>query len=614
MLNSKQPRSHHRRPTTGVLARAMLALLVLGHSAGSWAAVQAYLQRDTITNGESVTLRIESDQAQSSLQPDLAPLNKDFELLGTSTSSQTQIVNGKRSEKTSWLVQLQPRHGGTLGIPPISVGNEQTAALAVTVREPSAQARQEVAQHLFLESDNAAGGKSVYVQQQIPYTVRLYFDDTIQSGELSAPTSADAVIEQLGEETRYQAMRNGRAYNVLERRYAIAPEKSGTVHIVPASFRGTTLAGDDPSGNASAGNNPFAEMLRNTPFANDPAFMRSFGAGMPFGNAGQPVTARGQEMTLQIQPRPAQAKGNWLPAQQITLHDSWQDQAPQFRVGEPVTRTITIEAKGLAASQIPSLSLGQPAGARLYPDAPQNQSRTDGQTIYGISKQDVTYIPDAQGALQVAPVELAWWNTTTDRQSQATLPALAFQVAPGAMPAPSNATPVAGNPATPAATVAAGTTHSWRERIGGAGHWTVAASALLLAIVAGLLWRWLRVRRIATRPQHPTGAPAPAPKRSVLRALRQACTTHQPHAAAQALLDLARIEWPASPPRGLGTLASRLETGAAQVHALDRHLYGADAATPWQGDALLQALGHGLQPRKEPVHSAEDDLQALYRT
>ncbi|MEP6971216.1 MAG: BatD family protein [Betaproteobacteria bacterium] len=613
MLISKQRPWHHHRLATGVLAKAMLALLVLSHNADSGAAVQAYLQRDTIANGESVTLHIESDQAHSGLQPDLAPLNKDFDVLGTSTSSQTQIVNGKRSEKTSWLVQLQPRHGGTLEIPPISVGNEQTGAVAVTVHEPSAQARQEVAQHLFLESDNAAGGKSVYVQQQIPYTVRLYFDDTIQSGELSPPTSADAVIEQLGEDTRYKSMRNGHAYNVIERRYAIAPEKSGTLHIAPAGFRGTVLAADDPSASASAGNNPFAEMLRNTPFANDPAFMRSFGAGLPFGNAGQPVAVRGQELTLQIQPRPAQAKGNWLPAQQITLHDSWQDQAPQFRVGEPVTRTITIEAKGLAASQIPTLALSPPVGARLYPEAPQNQSRTDGKTIYGISKQDVTYIPDAQGALQVAPVELAWWNTTTDMQSQATLPALAFQVAPGAMPAPSNVSPVAGNPATPTATVAAGTTHSWRERIVDTGRWTVAASALLSAIVAGLLWLWLRVRRLAPKPQHPAGAPEPMRKRSVLRGLRQACTNHQPHAAAQALLALARIEWPASPPRSLGALASRLEAGAAQVHALDRHLYGADAAAPWHGDALWQALGRGLQPRKEPVHSADDALQALYR-
>lgn len=613
MLISKQAPGRHPRPAFGVLARATLALLVLCHSAGSWAGVQAYLQRDTIADGASVTLRIESDRAQSGVQPDLAPLNKDFSVLGTSTSSQTQIINGNRSEKTSWRVQLQPRHGGTLEIPPIRVGSEQTAALAVTVREPSAQASQEVAKHLFIESDSAAAGKSVYVQQQIPYTVRLYFDDTLQSGELSAPTSADAVIEQLGEESRYKAVRNGRAYNVVERRYAIAPEKSGTLHVAPASFRGTALAEDDPSGSASDGNNPFAEMLRNTPFANDPAFLRSFGAGLSFGNTGQPVAVRGQEMTLQIQPRPAQAKGNWLPAEQITLRDSWQDHAPLFKVGEPVTRTITVEAKGLAASQIPTLSLAQPAGARLYPEAPQNQSRTDGKTIFGISKQDVTYIPDAQGTLEIAPVKLAWWNTTTNMQSQAMLPALVLQVAPGAMPAPSNPLPVAGNPATPAATVVAAHKHSWQERMLGAGHWSAAASALLLAIVAGLLWRWLRARRLASKPQQPAGAPEPTRKRSVLRALQQACTSHQPHAAAQALLDLARIEWPENPPRGLGALATRLDAGAAQVHALDRKLYGMDATSPWQSDALWQALGRGLQPRKNTVRDTEDGLRALYR-
>ena len=605
--------------TVAPMPGLLLALLVLGIGTSSQAAVQAWLQRDTVTVGETVTLRIESDALQANQQPDLGPLKKDFEVLGTSTSSETQIVNGKRSDKTRWLVQLQPRHDGTLEIPPIRVGDDNTSAMAVTVREASAQTRQEMAKHVFMESESAVAGNSVYVQQQIPYTVRLYFDDTVQTGELSAPTSADAVIEQLGDEGHFKSVRNGRSYNVVERRYAIAPEKSGELHIAPASFHGTALTANDPPTEAANANNPFADMLRNTPFANDPAFMRNFGIGLRSGNTGRPVAVRGDELTLQVRPRPAQATGNWLPAQQITLQDSWQGHAPQPKVGEPVTRTITIEAKGLAASQIPTLSLAQPAGARVYPEAPRNQSRTDGTTIYGTSRQDVTYIPDAQGTVKIAPVTLAWWNTTTDMQSQASLPGLTLVVAPGAMPAPtnppSNVLPVAGKAATPAATVAAGQAHSWWERSVGAGHWPVAGSALLLAVAAGLLWLWLWARRVAPKPAPPHRARAPEPgrKRSVLQALRHACANHQTHAAAQALLELARIEWPENPPRGLGALAARLETGAAQVHALDRELYGTQTTSPWQGDALWQALGRGLKPAGNPVPDTEDGLRALYR-
>ena len=599
------------------LAGVTLAVLLLGQSASSWAGVLAQLQRDTVQDGETVNLRIETDEAQSARQPDLTPLNKDFTVLGTSTSNETRIVNGNRSDKTTWQVRLQPRRVGTLEIPPIAVGNERTAAISLTVRAVSAQAKQAIAKHVFVETDSATPGQSIYVQQQIPYTVRLFHDDTIMSGELSAPTSSDAVIEQLGEETHYKATRNGREYNVVERRYAIAPEKSGMLHIAPAGFHGTAASAVDVSGAVDPADNLMARMLRNTPFANDPAFMRQLGGGMAFGNAGEPVATRGQDITLQIKPRPAQAQGTWLPAEQIVLHDSWQDGLPAFKVGEPATRTITVQAKGLAASQIAPLSLAAPATARLYREAPDNQSQTDGKTIFGSSKQVVTYIPNAQGGLDIAPVTLAWWNTLTNTQEHATLAGFTAQVAPGVMPAPSNTnTASAGNAvsAKPAVTSTRSDSRSSIDILRDNGRWSAAALALVLATVAsGLWWNRMRRRRSTTSvPPHGAEARPSVSKRAVLRALQQACDGNRADAAAKALLELGRVEWPDNPPRGLGALAARLGAGDAEVLALERHLYGGSTATRWDGPALWRVTGHGLQVRKSTRPRAQEGLDALY--
>ncbi len=601
------------RWTTTALAGAVMALLVLGHSASAVAGVQALLQSDNVQEGEMVNLRIESDAAQSNKRPDLTPLNADFEVLGTSTSSQTQIINGSRSDKTSWLVRLRPRHTGTLDIPSIRVGDEHTASITVQVREPSAQAKSASRQQLFLEASSVSAGKSIYVQQQIPYIARLYFDDSVQSGELVGPTSADAVVEQLGEEKRYRQKHNGREYNVIERNYAVAPEKSGTLHIAPASFRGTAIAAGDQVGSADNTNNLFAQMLRNTPFANDPAFINGLGAGAAFGNPSQPVATRGEEMTLQIEPRPAAAHGNWLPAEQITLHDSWQDHRPQFKVGEPVTRIITISAKGLAASQIPSLSLEQPGAARIYPESPDNQSRTDGKSIYGISTQTMSYIPNAQGTLEIAPVTLAWWNTVTDSPAVATLSAQAFQVGPGAAPTTANTPSVAQRPVSNAMTAVAVHNPSWLEFTRREWHWPIAALAVMLFIVASG-WAWTRRRRgVANTVRRAAPDPQPARKSSVLRVLRQACASNDPHAAARALSDLGQIEWPANAPRGLGALAARLESGAEEVNTLERHLYGAAPSPLWRGEALWRQVGRGLQVRQDVMQRAPNGLDSLYQ-
>ena len=291
------------------------------------------------------------------------------------------------------------------------------------------------------------------------------------------------------------------------------------------------LVASNSQDNSDQADDPMNRLLRGTPFANDPFFKGSFGAGMAFGATAQPVTVRSQEIALDVQPLPPAVHGNWLPAEQVSLHDSWDDNPPQFKVGEPVTRTITIDAKGLAASQIPPLSFAQPANARLYPEAPGNQSRTDGNVIYGISKQSVTYIPNAPGTLDIPPVELAWWNTRSNAQSRAALPAREFKVAPGAAagqsgaapPAPASAPPQAIPAATPSAAVQPPQRTSWTERLQQHRAWFAGGAALL----AMGLCRSSPSGGGAARDRNPLRSPRPPAsvpgRKAALRALQQAC-------------------------------------------------------------------------------------------
>ncbi len=599
---------------------ALCGVLMLLQPGVSQAAVQARLERNTVSAGDTVTLAIESDGAQAGAQPDLAPLQKDFVVLGSASQSETSFVNGRRSDRMRWSVRLQPRHAGKLVIPAIALGSEQTAPLDVDIGAMSPRAAAQVAEHVFVEIEAGAAGRSVYVQQQTPYTVRLYYDDSIQKGELAAPDPADAVVEQLGADKHGTAIRNGRSYNVLERTYAIAPEKSGTLRIPPLSFSGSQVL---PQGgeaqrqdDANPGDDLFARMLRQSPLGNDPLF-KGLASGTPFGEATQPVAVQGKEVVLGVKPRPAAAAhADWLPAEAITLHDSWQDNPPELKAGEPATRTITVEAKGLSASQIPPLSLGQPANARLYPEAADNQSRTDGKTIFGISTQKLTYIPNAKGRLDVPPVALDWWDVGSDRSRSAILPALSFSVAPGVAGVATMSGP-AGQPApTPAVPL---TAHQSPPISGADVAWHVhehrvqlMVGALLTALLVAL---GLAVGRRRRRPQSGdrSNTVAPVPARAIsLRALRRACSGNDRHAAMTALLDLAQAQWPNDPPRSLGALASRLDEGTTELSLLERSLYGGGRTSPWQGHALWQVARRGLRARQGETSPHEDGLSALY--
>jgi len=590
------------------------AVGALGLPMACAAAVRSQVDRSSVTQGEPFTLTIESDAARSGAQPDLAPLRKDFALLGSEASSETSIVDGARSDRTRWIVRLQALRTGSVEIPALAVGSDHTAPIALGVAAPSAAAKAAMSEHAFMEVDTAPAGKSLYVQQELPYTVRLYVDGDVQSGSLNPPDAGpDAVVEQVGPETRGTASRHGRDYTVIERHYAISPERSGTLTVAPASFQGTVEVPAAPGAvDADPADDLMARMLRNSPFANDPMFRSGLIARFANATATQPLTAQGAALAFEVRARPAAAASPWLPAQQLTLHDSWADSPPQFKVGEPVSRVITIEARGLAASQIPTLAPPAPANARVYPETADKQSRVDGASIDGVSRQTLTYIPSAQGRLDIAPLTLAWWDTTTHEQRQASLPARQFQIEAGVAgqaQTPATAppaflpteTPARADTSPQAASASSHQASDWR--------WPAGLGAALVLVAAAVTAMLGRRRRGAAA--GPVAAPLPD-RKSSLRALRDACEADDAGAAAQALLQIARIEWPDQPPSGLGALAARLASGAAEVAALDRCLYGAHACA-WRGAALWQAFKNGLQPAQPRPSQEPNEFDSLYR-
>ncbi len=616
--------NHRRRPRWSM---SLLVLLLLLAAVPSTAAVRASLDRDTAYEGDVFTLTIESDSRSSNQQPDLAPLKKDFEVLGTNTSTQVSIINGRRSDKTQWHIQLQPRRVGQLRIPPIEVDGEKTAAITLEVTEAPQQTAAQAGQPVFIETEADSSGKPVYVQQQIPYTVRLYYDDRLQEGELNAPEPENAVIERLGEEKRYNTLRHGRQYHVIERNYVISPEKSGALHIPPANFRGR-IAVPQPERQARQSRSPMEEFLSNSPFANDPFFRDRLRAGLfggSFANPGQPISIRSRAIDMMIKPRPAAASQDWLPAEAVNLSDSWTENPPQLKVGEPVSRTITIQTKGLSVSQIPELTIAAPANTRVYPEASEQENRTDGKTIYGVRTRTLTYIPAMQGTLDVPPITINWWNTHDDKPANTTLPAWQFNVLPG-VPGKANEAQTS-TPVTPQITKNRTNSESpqedqhppatIREALQENQQWLiVGGGALLLLSLLALAQRTRRQHRANSTTDGKAVSPNaerqdPPNRKSVLRDLEQACRANDRDAATRALLNLGHTYWPDDAPRSLGALAARIEKGQAQIHKLDRSLYAADN-TDWQSAALWDAFRHGLQEKKVTAQTHDDGLKPLY--
>jgi len=573
-----------------------VAVALWSLSLSAVAAISARLEPAQAGPGEAVRLILEHD-GQTGKPPDLGPLRKDFDVLGRSTGSSIQIVNGRMSAQTEIDLTLMPKRGGLLQVPALQWDGDTTPVLTLSVSGNAATARPDHAPtgnpaHIFLTA--TLDQKQPYVQAADTLTVRLYTDQPLYQASLELAPGTDVLVQQLGQDSQTRVMRDGRSYQVIERKYLLFPQRSGTLHLDGPVLNAEVQddrGGSDPFG----GNAFFGGIFGRNPF---PGMM----------NATRPIRVRADPLVLDVRPRPASGTGHdWLPAQKVTLTETWQPDHGSFHVGDPITRHVHLGALGLTASQLPDLSLLMPLpeGLRAYPDQGRLDTGVQGDGVVGPRDQDIALIASRSGRYQIPALHLYWWDTTRNQQREVELPARTLNILPGPAGAPA-ASPAAGTPRSPdrpAGPVA--------ERMPAArahGYWL---SLMLGVLWLGTLTAWGVSRR--RRPPARLDASRPAPTVSVAEArkgFRQACRDDDPHAAKRALLDWARSTWPHDPPQGLQALSDRLDN--AEVKSLLKQLArGCYAGGAWVGKPLAEMLTHLDGQTKKNVPPAPG-LAGLY--
>jgi len=570
-------------------------LVLLLTTQSLWADVRASLNRQTIYEGDSVSLNIITDETGRGADPDLSVLQQDFDILGTASSQQTSIINGKRSESHQWNIELAPKHAGELTVPPIRVGADTTQALTLQVTAQPDAVVAEAGQPVFMKTQLQPLDAPVYVQQQLRYTLQLFYRESLFEGSFDGPHVEHALVERLGEDVQYKSTVNGVEYNVVERHFAIFPEQSGTFTISPVTFNGR-LAGQ-------------SQQRMPSMFMDD--MMERFFSNTTITTPGKRIRLRSEGYTLDVQPRAAAFTGDdWLPSEELTLTDSWASGPPEFRSGVPVTRTLTLEAKGLESTHLPEFKLPESKGMRLYPEQPVYNNRTDREWVIGSRQLTVAYVPSAAGMLTIPAMHIDWWDTTVEQQKTVELPSWTVNVLPGdglAEPPPASpVTSVTAPDEPPGVSVA--DTDDWLEKAMSRWPWLLAGLVLLAAML--FIWRRNQPRGVTT-PVHNAEPSSRQQLRAARSAVQQACQGNNPAAAANALLQWAAASWPDDPPRNLGTLMQQLSTGVNEIQALEQALYSA-AGQPWQGEALWRVFEKGLEIKQATGAPASAGLSPLY--
>ena len=438
----------------GKLVRGLTLLVIAMAGSTAVAEIRSDVDRRTISMGESLRLTVTGDASERLDQLDLAALQFDWEILSTSSSTNTSFINGARSTTRTLTLDLLPVRDGILSIPSLSTGGNRTTPIAITVNPQVVSAGGDDSVRFDIDIDK----RDVYIQEQLILTVTIEQAINLDGAEVTQLAIDGAIVEELTRRN-FQRQINGRLWRVTQLRYAIYPQQRGMLEVPSLSLTAREVL-------------PGRSLL---------------GARL-----GKRFKLSKDAIQVNVKPVPENFPGDvWLPAVSLELRQSWSKPPESMEVGDSTTRTLTLAAEGLLSSQLPSITSmsdhSKSAGIRVYPDQESSDQieRTDG--FLGQRTRSEALVASGGGSWTLPEVSVPWWNTETDTLQFATLPSTTISVGtpvietPGAL----DMTQVAAKPSSPP-------------------YWLTALAAsgwLLATVLSWIVWR--SRQRVNTEPSNP---------------------------------------------------------------------------------------------------------------
>jgi hypothetical protein len=557
-FNAYETEKNPMKTFAGSVMRVLTLLTLMVLSAVTLAEIRSHVDRETIGMGESLRLTITGDASERLDQLDLAALQFDWEILSSSSSTNTSFINGSRSTTRTLSLDLLPLRDGILSIPSLSTGGNRTTPIAITVNPQTVSAGGDDSVRFSIEIDK----RDVYIQEQVILTVTIEQAINLDGAEVTQLELSGAMVEELTRRN-FQRQINGRLWRVTQLRYAIYPQQRGILEIPSLSLTAREVL-------------PGRSLL---------------GARL-----GKRFRLSEDTIAITVKPVPEDFPGDvWLPASSLELAQSWSTPPESMEIGDSTTRTLTLAAEGLLSSQLPSSTSmsdsSKITGIRVYPDQESSDQieRTDG--FLGQRTRSEALVASGSGSWTLPEVRVPWWNTETDSLQFAILPSTTISVS----------SPVVHSPVQ---TISSGAETQSQE----APVWLNALAGLgwLLALLfAFMLWR-SRDRKVIDVSIENTEETL----RPLLTAMKAATSQNDASETRRLLLRWATLHYQ-QPVRTLDQLKGLCQSGLAdEVSALEISIYSHTNEAWTRGAPLYRAV------RDEPKLGATEatDYRSLYPT
>jgi len=365
-----------------------------------FAAVQvtATVSNNNVVKGDLFILTVTINDNDDDYQLDTRPLEDAFIVYRPSQSQNSEYINGDFTQRTQWKVRLQAKQTGIFTIPSLNIGSVKTDPIEITVIDQSqVQPDRDRDNMVFME--NSIDKSEVYIGQSFVLTTKIYLAKNSNELDLAAPSFEGAEASVYGEDKNNQTVRNGIRYNTITRQYKMTATQAGRFDIDSPLLTGTVRK-------IVAVNN-----WQNRAIA-------------------EPINVRGERLNITIKAIPDNYQGDWLVSDDLRLFEETDLTLQSYKVGDPITRSITLQIASIDKDKLPNIKLNYPTSMRFYPDQDQLQEGKANGLTYGVRIIKHAIIADSEGTLTLPEVKLNWFNSRTNTAEVATLPAQTLTILP----------------------------------------------------------------------------------------------------------------------------------------------------------------------------------------
>ncbi len=264
---------------------------------------------------------------------------------------------------------------------------------SVIAQAPAPESEPEAPKPVLIRSSLEPGTR-VFVGQSVTFYLEVmtntWFTKAPRYPELRLPHAVCLELSQFG--VNYSERIQGETYAVQRKEYVIFPQR-------PERFTVPALSVDIVYARPGE---PHGEVTLNSP---------------------------PQEFTARI---PEQARGvdTFVTTPRLQVVDGYDRGFEGLRVGDSVSRTVTMTADDSVGMLLPPLEFVGPEGLGTYPESPRLEDHSNRGVFSGKRIESVTYVMEREGEYSLPELRIFWFDLGSGTLRTEVLEAVDFSVAP----------------------------------------------------------------------------------------------------------------------------------------------------------------------------------------